>query len=638
MTYKKDKLKYFLAAVVLLLSPLSSLALEPVNSSFNPGLLILDDAFGDTGTFGSAAGVQQFLESRGSVLADTSTDFLVRLREPTDENWKSGLDDPRPDLPRLRTAAELIYDAAQSNDINAQVLLVTLQKEQSLINGNFDSSDDLQRRLDRALGYGCPDNSPCQASFLGFYNQLFGTFDSNNDRWIGAAKSLARSFNYEVNGARVGRGPLIDSSNNAFGGGPYVRASRKGDTIVLQNTLGGFEGVSETQTVSLENFATAALYRYTPHVFNGNYNFWKFYQEWFKYPNGTIIKLSSGSTLWVIDNGLRRTFSSFVAQQRGLDVSQPIVVSQREFDVYVEGSRLVPKDGTLIKTGTADAIYIIEKGERRRVTQFTAHQRGLDLGKTVVLSRTEVNSYELGGPLLPFEGTLIRAQGDPTVYAMVGEEKRSVTFGVFQARNYSFFDVAVLPKPEVDEITTGSLMPPPDGTLVRGPDSPAVYLVENGTKRILSYLVFVQKGHSFGSVTILSEQGISDLTNGLPVPPADNTLIKKADHPLVFIVLQGTKVPVTATVFNQKGLYRNQMLVLSDHEVDALPTDDNVLPPTDGTLLRAENDMTVYLAQNGRLHPITYQAFINRGFGFSQVLILDPEEVSLYEKGEIIAQ
>ena len=528
---KKTK-KFLVIALVLFLLPVPGRAQEIIDPNFDPGFLIADEAFADTATFGSADGVQQFLQSKNSVLANTDAAFLAKLREPGDIDWKTRLDDPRPSLPRLRTAAELIYDAAGAAGINPQVLIVTLQKEQTLITKVFTTDADLQKALDRSLGYGCPDNSPCQASFLGFYAQIFGTFDSENNRWIGAAKSLSRSFTYESGGVRVGRGPLIDANSRVFGGGPYVRPSKQGDVVTFENeTSNGFTGVPKEQSVTLKNFAVAALYRYTPHVYNGNYNFWKFYQAWFRYPNGTVIKLAADSTLWVIDNGLRRNFSSYVAAQRGISISNPIIVSPTEFNSYAQGSRLSLKDGTLVK-GDVDGIqYLIDAGRRHKITTFTAGQRKLDLSAFVTLPQAEVDSYELGSVLLPLEGTLLRASDNPTVYLVVGTEKRPVTGTVFQQRKYKFTNVVTLPPNEIAEIPLGKFLPPVDNTLVKGQGTPAVYMIEGGNKRIISGEVFRQRGLSFRNLLNLSDGEIEDMPSGLPVPPVDDRATK-SDPPV----------------------------------------------------------------------------------------------------------
>ena len=198
-------------------------------AEFNPSRLIEDSIFSDTKTFGSAAGIQAFLETKKSPLANTSPDFVQKLREPQDANLKKNLEDPQPNLGRLRTAAELVWDAAQKTGINPQVILVTLQKEQGLIT---NTPSNLQRALDRSLGFACPDSGGCDESFAGFYSQLFGFYDAEGNRYLGAPGSLMRSFT-----TPGGRGPMIDANNQVFGT-PKVRTAKVGDTVVFDNTQG----------------------------------------------------------------------------------------------------------------------------------------------------------------------------------------------------------------------------------------------------------------------------------------------------------------------------------------------------------------------------------------------------------------
>jgi hypothetical protein len=169
---------------------------------FNPSILIQDKVFIDTQTFGSAAGIQKFLESKKSILANTSQEFLVKLKEPSSTALKTALEDPQANLSRLRTPAELIWDASQGAGINPQVILVTLQKEQGLITNNQSvAPEKLQRILDVAMGFACPDGGGCGALYLGFYFQLFGNLDESGNRYLGAAKSLMKSFNTPGNQA-----------------------------------------------------------------------------------------------------------------------------------------------------------------------------------------------------------------------------------------------------------------------------------------------------------------------------------------------------------------------------------------------------------------------------------------------------
>src|SRR3989344_4352525 len=360
------KFKIFLGTLIGVFSLAPVVGSAQVVGGFDPNILISDERFADTATLGGAAGIQKFLESRGSVLANTSAEFIVKLREPGDTDLKSRLPDPRPNIGRLRTAAELIYDASASAGLNPQVVLVTLQKEQSLIDGKFDTERGLQRALDKSLGFGCPDEGGCSDIFLGFYHQLFGNFDSAGNRYIGMPSSLVRSFNFESGGVRVGRGPLLNG-----------HTARRGEVITLENTQGPPNNAPATQSVTLTNFATTALYRYTPHVYNGTFNFHKFFTQWFRYANGTLLQTAGGS-VYVIDNGLKRQISVFVMTQRGLNPAAVITVSSGELSEFTAGDVMPPSDGTILKN-SAGQTYLMENGERRLVSSFVAAQRKLNL-------------------------------------------------------------------------------------------------------------------------------------------------------------------------------------------------------------------------------------------------------------------
>ena len=171
-------------------------SLAQVDVNFNPNKLIDDAVFSDTQTFGGPTGIQIFLESKNSPLANTNQSFLAMLKEPDITMLKQSLEDPEPNLGHLRTAAELIWDASKQSGINPQVLLVILNKEQSLITGHQDGNTvSLQHALNNALGFDCPDATGCGNVFPGFYYQLFGNYDAGGNRYLVAAKSLMKSFN-----------------------------------------------------------------------------------------------------------------------------------------------------------------------------------------------------------------------------------------------------------------------------------------------------------------------------------------------------------------------------------------------------------------------------------------------------------
>ncbi len=154
------------------------------------------------------------------------------------------------------TAAEIIYDAAQKNKINPQVLLVLLQKETSLITDKVPNSSDYRK----ATGYGCPDTAACDSKYFGFKNQIY---------------RAAELFRYTLDHGYA----LYPEGKTVYVG--YHPTSSCGGSHI-----------------KIENRATAALYRYTPYQPNnaalnagygtgdvcsayGNRNFYLYFTDWF---------------------------------------------------------------------------------------------------------------------------------------------------------------------------------------------------------------------------------------------------------------------------------------------------------------------------------------------------------------------
>ena len=126
------------------------LAVNFALADFNPDYIISDQELTDYNAM-SLAQVQKFLEDKGSSLAHYATIDTDGLG---------------------RTASEIIWRVAQSYKISPKVLLVTLQKEQSLVT----TAVPTQKQLDWAAGYGicdsCSMSDPTLQKYKGFATQV----------------------------------------------------------------------------------------------------------------------------------------------------------------------------------------------------------------------------------------------------------------------------------------------------------------------------------------------------------------------------------------------------------------------------------------------------------------------------------
>ena len=173
---RKRLTKYVVAALTVLLTSLGLTAITPAGaldgSKFDPGLIISDSVFFDFGTM-TVEEIQRFLESQVPVCKSGTSGMPCLRNYRTDTPEKSADTAKCAYMPAQKdiSAATIIYNIARACGINPRVLLVTLQKEQGLVQASIPSPYMYRA----AMGYGCPDSDPgiCGKVWTGLFNQLY---------------------------------------------------------------------------------------------------------------------------------------------------------------------------------------------------------------------------------------------------------------------------------------------------------------------------------------------------------------------------------------------------------------------------------------------------------------------------------
>ncbi|QAY74446.1 hypothetical protein ET445_15030 [Agromyces protaetiae] len=227
---------------------------EPPTTEFDPGLIVSDESFFDSGAL-TEAQIQAFLESV-SCRPDADVDCLAEYRQTTTDQpaeapghcaaYEGGI---------RERASRIIHKAAVACGISPKTLLVLLQKEQSLL--TRPTADGYLR----ATGYGCPDTADCDQKYFGFFNQVWN-----------AAWQFRQYTQFPDRAYKIGTIDVRYNPDEACGASP----------------------------VAIGNQATANLYNYTPYQPNaatlenpdagdgcsawGNLNFWRIWNRWFGDP------------------------------------------------------------------------------------------------------------------------------------------------------------------------------------------------------------------------------------------------------------------------------------------------------------------------------------------------------------------
>ena len=291
MTRRRDKRVWLVALGVFVVVFLTTFLAQRFSggeaealttAGFDPGYIISDYQMGNYNSM-SEGDIQAFLKSKNSC-NDTN---LGKYTTGEKVGYFSEMSPPRTwhvanghfvcmadEVFDGGTAAHIIYMAAQDYRINPQVLLVLLEKEQSLVTDTFPHSQQYRS----ATGYGCPDTAACSSKYYGLQNQI---------------RNAAALFRTVLDGGWTNY-PL-------------------GENYVQYNPNAACGG----SVVNIRSRATSALYRYTPYQPNaavlngwndgcgayGNINFYSLFRNWFGDPIKYRAEIEINERYKAVDGG-----------------------------------------------------------------------------------------------------------------------------------------------------------------------------------------------------------------------------------------------------------------------------------------------------------------------------------------------
>lgn len=388
-----------------------------------------------------------------------------------------------------KSAAHIIWQAGQDYNINPQVLIVLLEKEQGLITDTWPNN--IQYRS--ATGYGCPDTDDCDTKYYGFKNQVrnaanfFRAYQTGNTGWYKL-----------VWPARA------DSNFNAT---DHYTAAWKPFNYDLQ--LHPNAGCGTTSTY-IANRATASLYSYTPYRPNqaalnaqygngnncssyGNRNFWLFFNDWFgstqisdttlPHPDGTLVDINS--KVYLIQGGsLHYIVNGTVFESHSYKWSDVKIGTTGDRNLPISWSLDFISQGILY-TGDSSGVYMTVQYNGVWSKQLISYASFTKLGykwsqvrniPKSHLPKTTVPSTYISTELHP-DGTLISKDGN--VYIIDHGTLRYVTAAVFSSNGWNWSDI-VPSSPRDSQLPAGADMLLGQGSLVSNNGN--LYIVQHPAK------------------------------------------------------------------------------------------------------------------------------------------------------------
>lgn len=446
--------KFIIFAVVgmaFFQAPFSVSALQ-----FNPETIISDTDFFRTDEM-SANDIQLFLETKSSALASYKS---------LDENGE------------VARAADIIHRASIINGINPKVILVLLQKEQSLI----ENPSPTQYNYDWATGYArcdsCSADDPLIASYKGFATQV--------------QKAAWRKAYYTTHW-------------NEF-------SSRPNKTVII-------DGIPITPS----NAATAVLYNYTPHI-RGNMSFWKLWNRYFSrvFPDGTVVKTGSSDAIWLIQDGKRKRFSSLSAFLSRYSMRSIVAISDNDLEKYPIGAPIKFPRYSLLRSEQGGVFLLGDDGKYAIPSKKIFRMIGFNPDEVIQASEQDLADIRTVGLITDSStsprGELIQDISTGGVYYAVHSVKHPILERAVLQANFPGQRIKPLGKVALASYTLGDPVRFEDGTLVLSSDNPTVFVISNGEKRaIASEAVFTSLGYHWHNIVRSNGATLQLHPSGAPV-------------------------------------------------------------------------------------------------------------------------
>lgn len=574
----KRFLGYLLPLLILLLLPVAQpqhvsahgTHKTPISSTYN-NRIIDDPIFTNKNTMGISA-IQSFLNSKVPVCRSGYTCL---------KDYSQG----------GKSAARIIYEAAQEFGINPRVILVTLQKEQSLVTDDWPVSSQYRT----AMGYGCPESqSTCDAEYYGFTNQV----------------RLGTQL------MRVG----VDRNCGNFDSYP-------GWTVNSRWRLGNTTTVDGKST-RMASCATGSLYNYTPHRpdsgwltagdgnhYYGNYNFIYFFTNWFGSTRASVLFKLDGNPTQYLEWGLHYYP---VPNEDALKAYGLYGIAPRTVSSFPDGKSNDGILGRAAKFGsdnTADpdwtpVVNVVDNGRYHGVPNAaTLAKHGYSTWNTYepTLKTLLAQSNDLrplvrkpNGAIYLMETGQRRVFPDSETYSTLSGpdyQNNTVTYSSQEYTNMSDAYLAI--KPETKPMLL-------DGKFLKAIDNPTIYLHDQDKLWPFNAGSYASWGKplDYGGFT---QASLAPMASGGSAP----VFIKNGTNNK-FVVDLGLKKQFdgsTQTTWNKAD---GDFTILTDNTLNRLPS------ATARPLLK--NGTTVYLIAGGARYPFTTSSdFTGSGYAWSQV-------------------
>ena len=433
--------KLVFGLILVLIAPNAAAAQE----EFNPSFVITDKDLVNVGTM-DVDDIQNLLDAHNGALKSLRFFDIDNIQ---------------------KSAAEIIYGAAQRSNINPRVLLVMLQKEMSLITDPSPSLSQLNWATGFAVCDSCDVSDPGIKKHMGFATQV---------------DSTAALFRFYIENKRSH---------------PWIKRALQEYKI-------------DEKVVIPVNDATAFLYTYTPHL-EGNKNFRTIWRRWFErdYPDGLLVKADQDPDVWYLERGKRRRVTSMSVLVSYFDENDIVTIDRADINMIDEGIPMSYENYSLLRQGIRTYLLVDEE-----LLQFASQEAMRSLGfnplEIIDVVPSEIAHYIIGTMITSASayptGALLQARNSTLTYYVKNGVKHELLSDGLLASNFNGEPPVVIDDDALADYFDGDPITFKDGSLIANIGDSKVYLISNGERRYIpDEQTFAQLGFSFDDVAWIGD-------------------------------------------------------------------------------------------------------------------------------------
>lgn len=343
--------------------------------------------------------------------------------------------------------------------------------------------------------------------------------------------------------------------------------------------------------------------------------------------NISLVKGTSSSTVYRIENGQKRAFSSAnTFFSHGYDYDQIATLDDSDLNLWPDGPNLPIRDGTILTceepscVGGSGTYWIMENGQRRGFTTPASYEgQGYHWDQKMVIPANEFNAIATGPNMeessYPVQNAFVKYDYSSLVYRVINGQKwpvphedilRSYGYAIDQGRIF----IGELHSGyywRLDNLPTGPYLGFRDGTLVKSSSTGAIYTTQSGQKQqFVSAEALLALGYDPNNVMSVNDSLLGSLPNG-PSISLRSLLVEgsrfRQTNGTIWRLENGQKRGFpTWEVYYSWGYQGSSFANLPDIEVNAIPS-GGLINFRNGALLKEQSDSTVYVVVEGQKRP-----------------------------------